>query len=62
MGDGLNKLDKQVDEKVQANCKKTRKMWYKALEDKLWHAEVYSRRKHFSVLTEFKQKANRKIH
>ena len=35
MEDGLKKFNKQVDEKVQANCKKTRKTWYKALKDKL---------------------------
>ena len=34
MEDGLNELNKQVDEKLQANCKKTRKMRYKAHEDK----------------------------
>ena len=34
MEDGLNELNKQVDEKLQANCKKTRKTRYKAHEDK----------------------------
>ena len=47
--DGLTELSKQVNElnaakeEIKANCEKACKARYKALEDKLFYAEVYSR-------------------
>ena len=54
MEDGLSELNKQVNElnsandEVKENCEKACKTRYKALEDKLLYAEVYSRRENHS--------------